>query len=203
MNVYPTHTNRGFLLRETLLLAARLRQGATWDELEHDALHGDLLESRSVATRRTLFRALRERLEQAPSELLDLLDTQAQETKVLTVLCLILHGHPLLTELLLEAVRPAHLALQPQLKLADLTAWAAGKRLSELHLQRLTDATYGRTLSGLTSLLGQVGLLEREKGGFRIRAPFLPSALRHALLALGWSRERLALLDSHPLGTPL
>lgn len=182
-------TNQPFLLAETLLMADGLRQGQSWEAIKNAVEVENILNCRSLASRRNQYQGIRARLQplaDTAPELLDLLvDSPPQVARWLNFfLCLL--RFRLLRELMAELVLPLTQRGITQLSAFDVDEFFARKRQQQDQLNRWQDSTFERVQSNTLRLALDAELLSGPpQGPWQIQRPPLPPVFCQALRSTG------------------
>jgi hypothetical protein len=197
---YAAYTNQGFLLQETTLVAKRLFTRTPLDAIKREVMEADLFQLQSLQSRKTIFGAVRDRLEGVPDELLSFLAEGSLELRKLTNLYLILLRHRLLREFLAELVWEELLGFSRTLSLADVSAFFERKRSQEPEIASWSEATLHKSRHNILTVCSDAGLLDKSSASsFEIRPQFIPSGLRDELFKAGRASFLPLLLDGSSL----
>lgn len=192
---YQSHTNNGFLLRETIEIASLLQQGKTWPEIQTLVVQENLLDLNTVDSRKTTFGALQKRLKTVPEGLIQLLGQGTLDSRKVTNYLLLVRQHRLLFEFTWEVLWEKHLQFQTTLSDVEVRHFRTRKHNDAPAVQEWSEATLQRSMSGIIRVLTQVGLLTPSPEGHRITPLFIPSEVRTAITQAGWQSLLLACLD--------
>jgi hypothetical protein len=193
---YAALTNQGFLLQETMAVAARLLQRASAKSIRREVMEEDLFQLRSIHSRKTILNAILDRLQGAPDDLLAFLSEGGLELRKLSNLYLILVKHRLMREFIAELLGEELQGFSRVLAAADINIFFERKRYQVPELEVWTEQTFQKSRSNITGVCVDAGLLSKgPKGSYEIHPQYVPSALRDALVRAGRSSFLPLLLD--------
>jgi hypothetical protein len=152
VKTYAAFTNHAFVLRETVAVARLLTDGASWDEVRSSIVHDNLFSLRSEASRKTMFGAMKARLQHAPDGLLEHLSSGDLELQTATNLFLILLQHALLREFIQEVILERLDRLVHDVADSDIHGWFERKHQLEPSLENWTDATLNKARVNIVAI---------------------------------------------------
>ncbi len=176
---YRAFSNQGFLFQETLRVARRLAQGSTREALQKMILEENLLEVRSLQSRKTLAAALLERLRDVPSVFVVHLLSASPDAQRAFVLLLIARRHRLLAETLAELSRWQ--AIGSKVTAASFRSFFVRARLEDARLSAWSDATFQKSVGNIFKYLREARLLEAQSADWLVRLPLLSNVDRCAI----------------------
>ncbi len=198
VKTYAAFTNHAFVLRETVAVARLLTEGASWDEVRSSIVHDNLFSLRSEASRKTMFGAMKARLQHAPDCLLEHLSSGDLELQTATNLFLILLQHALLREFIADVILEHQRRLLHTVAESDIVAWCDRKHQLEPSLEHWTDATVNKARVNMVAMCVDGNLLVKHptEASYDIRQNFLPAAFKRDVQALGFAHYLPLLLDA-------
>jgi hypothetical protein len=176
---YRAFSNQGFLFQETLRVARRLARGDSEAMVKRQILEENLLELRSLQSRKTVSAALLERLRGIkPAFVTHLLHASSDSQRVM-VLLLIAQKHRLLAETLLELQR-WH-GVSQRVSASSLRVFFVRLRLEDSTLEGWSEATFEKSVSNIVKYLREARILAPLERDWALQAPLLSSADRCAI----------------------
>lgn len=196
---YAAFTNQGLQTHEVSQVAELLLAGASKEQLRHAIVEENRFQLRSEASRKTYFKTVTSRLEQAGDSLLRLLLDADFSTRRLTNLYLLLLQHRLLREFIAELVLDELAALRKHLDRSRLAQYMSEKRHNPV-IADWSDATLQKSTSNLLRICKEAGLLDDQESQLHICLQFVPAALRRELQAANRQAYLKLLLDVEVVG---
>lgn len=173
--------NHPFLLEEASLCARLIREGKSWEDIQHSVNQEQLFGSASPTTTQSYLRAIRFRIEGAPAELLELLAQGDPDTACYTLFHLLLHRNRLLRELVEEPIRDCVLEGIAQISRADVLDFFEAKRQQSAALSEWSDSTWRKFWGNTLKSVLETGLLQGQEPLSIVCRP-VPAPLREWLL---------------------
>lgn len=191
---YAAFTNFTFLLKETIQIARCFLENKSIQGITDLIIHENFLDRRSIDSRKTIARVLLYRLSDAPSELLEFLDSSHPNLPKYTNLYLILAKHRLLREFI-EGVLVHQLQhMLKTLSPSDIHVFFEQKRL-EPPLSQWSEQTFEKSRNNILRICLEAGLLRKSSNTFEIVSSRVPQALKEYLVIIGYERFLALMLD--------
>lgn len=197
---YAAFTNQSLMLAEVTKAAELLRCGTPLVELRRLVLDDNLFQLRTEHSRKTFFRAARDRLAGVHEPLLDLLAKGDYDVRRLTCLYLLLLRHRLLREFIAEVLWRELSRLQHRLEPLEIELFFADKRQQVPEIGRWSEATVRKSHTNILRVGVESGLLAGGDGaGHNIQPQLVPEALRSELKSACRTAFLKLLLDQQEL----
>lgn len=154
--------NHPFLFDETLICARLLLEHGEWEAVARAVLENSMFRTRSAATAQTYLRAIRFRLEQVPTDLLQLMNNYDESTARLSLFYIMLQKNRLLREFMEETVRDLWLEDKNELPRDTAEAFFADKRQQSPVLKEWSDSTWRKFWQNTLKAPQEAGLLQGQ-----------------------------------------
>lgn len=200
-NEYITYTRCLFAFTETVKIASLLERGETLENIHDLVLQKDLLQIRSLASRKSSLRIILKRLNLLSERYIQFIVTDNIDLQRFTIFWTILREHRLLRELIKEVIIEKLYRLERVVSDRDLHDFFLAKYEQQEVIRSWSESTYQKTASHIVTTLVRAGLLYpiQYRKQYEIRPAPLPRELRHQLIADGWEHYLLLMLDFHQI----
>ena len=200
-NEYITYTRCLFAFTETVKIASLLERGETLENIRDLVLQKDLLQIRSLASRKSSLRIILKRLSLLSERYIQFIATDNIDLQRLTIFWTILREHRLLRELIREVIIEKLYRLERVVSDRDLHDFFVAKYEQKEVIRSWSESTYQKTASHIVTTLVRAGLLYpiQYRKQYEIRPAPLPRELRHQLISDGWEHYLLLMLDFHQI----
>ncbi len=184
---YKAFTSFAFLLNETSLISQLIFNKLSFSLIKNEIIENDILQIRSQASRKGVFRSLRELLETIPTPYIEFLAHGNSDIRRYTLLFLNLRLNRLLRDVISELLIDRLQSLNPVLDYKLFKAFFEQKREQEPVLSEWSDSTYQKVCSNTILILVRSGILipSKNKKIYEIQAMPLPFRLKQQLLLDG------------------
>jgi len=200
-NEYITYTRCLFAFTETVKIASLLERGETLENIRDLVLQKDLLQIRSLASRKSSLRIILKRINSLSEQYIQFIATDNIDLQRLTIFWTILREHRLLRELIREVIIEKLYRMERVVSDRDLQEFFLTKYEQQEAIRNWSEYTYQKTASHIVTTLVRAGLLYaiEYRKQYEIRPAPLPRELRHQLIADGWEHYLLLMLDFHQI----
>ena len=200
-NEYITYTRCLFAFTETVKIASLLERGETLENIRDLVLLKDLLQIRSLASRKSSLRIILKRLNLLSGQYIQFIASDNIDLQRLTIFWTILREHRLLRELIREVIIEKLYRLEKVVSDRDLHDFFLAKYEQQEVIRSWSESTYQKTASHIITTLVRAGLLYpiQYRKQYEIRPAPLPRELRHQLISDGWEHYLLLMLDFHQI----
>lgn len=184
---YKAYTNFAFLLTESGLISQLICNELSFIQIKDEIIDNDILQLRSQASRKGVFRSLRELLETIPQPYIEFLAYGNSDLRRCTLFFLNLRLNRLLRDVISELLLDRLQSLTPVLDYKLFRAFFEQKREQEPVLSGWSDSTYQKACSNTLLILVRSGILipSKNKKTYEIQAMPLPCQLKQQLLLDG------------------
>ncbi|MFN9608271.1 MAG: DUF1819 family protein [Pseudanabaena sp.] len=198
-NEYITYTRCLFAFIETVKIANLLDRGETLENIHDLVLQKDLLQIRSLASRKSSLRIILKRLNLLSEPYIQFIASDNIDVQRLTIFWTILREHRLHRELIREVIIEKLYRLERVISDRDLQDFFLTKYEQQEAIKSWSESTYQKTASHIVTTLVRAGLLYpiQYRKQYEIRPAPLPRELRDQLIADGWEHYLLLMLDFH------
>lgn len=196
---YITYTRCLFVFRETVAIAKLLDRGENLEKVSYQVLKEDLLQIRSLASRRSSLRIILKRLNLLSPAYISFIASDNIDLQKLTIFWMLLREHRLLRELIREVIIEKLYGLDRIVYDRDLHEFFMTKLEQQEVIRSWSESTYQKTASHIVTTLVRAGLLYpiQYRKKYEIRPMPLPKQLRQQLVNDGWEHYLILMLDFH------
>jgi hypothetical protein len=196
---YITYTRCLFAFRETVAIAKLLDRGENLEKVSCQVLKEDLLQIRSLVSRRSSLRIILKRLNLLSPVYISFIASDNIDLQKLTIFWMLLREHRLLRELIREVIIEKLYGLERIVYDRDLHEFFMTKLEQQEVIRSWSESTYQKTASHILTTLVRAGLLYpiQYRKKYEIRPMPLPKQLRQQLVNDGWEHYLILMLDFH------